>query len=374
MSKLFDELKRRKVFRRAGVYALVGWVLVQVTACTVETFAAPLPQFEIATDWPQLPHDWKIGDPSSFAVDAQDNVWLLHRPRTLSDDDFAAAAPPVIVFNPEGEVINAWGGDGPGYEWPQREHFIHVDYQGFVWIGGNYCPDRNLPRLQALNDDQILKFSPAGEFILQIGRSNGSSGNRDISNLHQPADVMVDPATDELYVADGYGNHRVIVFDANSGEFNRMWGAFGNQPRDLDNCPPPALSSVPDGPGPDQLSIVHAIRVSNDGRVYVADRENRRVQVFSRDGQFIQQIIRQDIPFARNLELSKDREQQYLFVGGGDGIVVIDRLLMETVGSIAIEGMIGSSHQIATDSKGNIYIAGAFRGMQKLSVRTAAQQ
>ncbi len=358
--------------------SLQGLVLVLASSLMLLSNAAetitPLPQYEVDTEWPQLPVEWKLGDPSSFAVDADDNVWLVHRPKTLSDEDYPSAAPPVIAFNTTGEVINAWGGSGSGYQWPQREHFIHVDYQGFVWIGGNYCPDRNLPRLQAENDDQILKFSPEGELLLQIGRSNGSGGNDDMSNLHQPADVMVDPATDELYVADGYGNHRVIVFDANSGEFKRLWGAFGNQPRDLDQCPPPALASVPDGQGPDQFSIVHAIRISVDGLVYVADRENRRVQVFSRDGQFMQQLIRHDIPFARNLELSSDSAQQYLYVGGGNGIVVVDRLAMETVGTIEVEGMIGSGHQIATDSKGNLYIAGSFRGMQRLSLRNAAPE
>jgi hypothetical protein len=263
-------------------------------------------------------------------------------------------------------VIDAWGGDGAGYQWPQREHFIHLEASGDVWIGGNYCPERALPRLRPLGDDQLLKFSSAGEFLLQIGRANESRGNADRVNVHQAADAYVHAPTNELFVADGYGNHRVIVFDADDGAYKRMWGAFGNVPEDRDECPPPSLSSVPDGPGPDQFSIVHAIRVSHDGIVYVADRENRRVQTFTTDGRFLEQLVRGAEPFARNLTLSRDPAQRYLYVGGGDDIVVVDRMSLEIVGNIELPGMIGGGHQIETDSRRNLYVAGATRGMQKL--------
>jgi DNA-binding beta-propeller fold protein YncE len=271
-----------------------------------------------------------------------------------------------VIINEDGQVVDAWGGDGPGYQWPQREHFIHLDESGNVWIGGNYCPDRALPGLQPVDDDQLLKFSSTGEFLLQIGRVSESDGNADRVNVHQPADAAVYGPTNEVFVADGYGNHRVIVFDADTGAFKRMWGAFGNLPEDKDQCPPPALRSVPPGPGPDQFSIVHAIRVSHDGIVYVADRENRRVQVFSIDGTFLKQLVRGSAPFARNLALSPDLNQRYLYVGGGDDIVVVDRISLEIVGNIQVPGMIGGGHQIAVDSRRNIYVAGATRGMQKL--------
>lgn len=233
-------------------------------------------------------------------------------------------------------------------------------------MGGNNCPARALVGLKPVGDDQLVKFAPDGKFVMQIGRSSQSGGNADTNNLHQPADVWVHPATNELFVADGYGNHRVAVFDADTGAFRRKWGAFGNPPLDDDKCPPPSLKSVPPGAGPDQFSIVHAIRVSRDGIVYVADRENRRVQTFTLDGRFIKQVMRAEAPFARNLALSPDPEQQFLYVGGGTDIVVVDRRTLEIVGSIQGPGILGGGHQIGTDQKGNIYVAATSRGLQKL--------
>jgi hypothetical protein len=331
--------------------------------------ARSLPVFEVDAAWPKVPAKWKLGDASSFAVDAQDNIWLLHRPRTLKDPDFAMAAPPVMVFDPAGNNIKAWGGDGNGYEWPQREHGIHIDHKGFVWLGGNSCPTNGLPRLKPVADDQLLKFTQDGKFVLQIGRSNQSKGNADTQNLHRPADVWVHPQSNELYVSDGYGNHRVIVFDADTGAYKRMWGAFGNKPVDDDHCEI-VRPSFNEPQGPSNFSIVHSIRVaSGDGMVYVADRENRRVQMFLPDGTFVKQLIRTQTPFAANLAFSPDREQQFLYVGSGKNITVVDRKTLDVVGAIEPAGIIGGGHLIQTDSKGNIYIAQTTRGMQKLTFK-----
>jgi DNA-binding beta-propeller fold protein YncE len=319
--------------------------------------------------WPKVPAKWKLGDASSVAVDARDNVWVLHRPRTVPAAQSAMAAPPIMVFDARGNFLKAWGGAGKGYEWPEREHGIHIDYRGYVWIGGNNCPARALPGLKPLGDDQLLKFTPDGQFVLQIGRSSQSHGNADTKNLHQPADAAVYAKTNEIFVADGYGNHRVIVFDADTGAFKRMWGAFGNKPVDNDQCPPPSLNRVPDGPGPDQFSIVHAIRVSQDGVVYVADRENRRVQSFTTEGRFLKQVVRGAAPFARDLALSPDPEQQFLYVGGGTDIVVVNRKTLEIVTTIQGGGVLGGGHQMETDSKGNLYVALTNRGLQKLTFR-----
>ncbi len=281
------------------------------------------------------------------------------------------AAPPVIVFDDAGNFIKAWGGPAEGYQWPEREHGIHIDYKGFVWIGGNYCPARKLPGLNPVADDQLLKFTQDGKFVMQVGHSNVSTGNADTKNLQQPADAFVYKKTNELFVADGYGNHRVAVFDADTGAFKRMWGAFGNKPADLYNCPPPdvTLDSHPliEAPGPQQFSIVHAIRVSDDGLVYVADREYRRVQVFTLEGKFVNQLLEGDKLFARDLTFSPDPQQRFLYVGAGEEIAVVDRKSMKIVEMIKGEGMLGGGHQMIVDAKGNLYTALTTHGLQKLT-------
>ena len=209
---------------------------VLMIAATAQAQTRSLPTFEVDRAWPKVPPQWKLGDASSIAIDAKDNVWVLHRPRTLKPEQAAMAAPPVIVFDTAGNYIKAWGGAGNGYEWPEREHGIHIDYKGFVWLGGNNCPTNGLPGLKPVADDQLLKFTQDGKFVMQIGHSNQSKGNADTRNVHRAADVWVYPQTNELFVADGYGNHRVAVFDADSGAFKRMWGAFGNKPVDDDHC------------------------------------------------------------------------------------------------------------------------------------------
>jgi len=328
-----------------------------------------LPKFEVDTSWPKMPPQMKIGDASSFAVDASDNVWLLHRPRTLKPQDLANAAPPIVVFDPAGNFVRAWGGAGSGYDWPEREHGIHIDHKGFVWIGGNNCPASGLAGLKPVADDAYLKFTPDGKFALQIGKSNQSTGDADTRNVHRAADAWVHAPTNEVFVADGYGNHRVIVFDADTGAFKRMWGAFGKPPGGVDSCKIVSPKTFPDAEGPANYNVAHAIRVANDGTVYLADRENRRVQVFTKDGTFVKQIIRTGTKFARNLALSPDSAQQFLYVGADKGIAIVDRKALEVVGMIEVPGQLGPGHQIATDSKGNIYIAQTTAGMQKLAFK-----
>jgi DNA-binding beta-propeller fold protein YncE len=331
-----------------------------------------LPEFEVDKAWPKVPPKWKLGDASSFAIDSKDNVWLLHRPRTLKPGEATMAAPPVMVFDTAGTFIKGWGGEDAGTQWPEREHGIHVDAKGFVWITGNNCPTNGIAGLKPVNDDQILKLTGDGKLAMRIGESNASKGNADTRNVHRAADVWVHPATNELYVADGYGNHRVIVFDAATGAFKRMWGAFGNKPVDDDHCEVVTPKTFPPGQGPANFSIVHALRVANDGMVYVADRENRRIQAFTPNGTFVKQLVKTDTQFARNLALSPDPVQQFLYVGNGMDIVIVDRRSLEIVGSIQVPGMIGGGHQIAVDSKGNLYIAGTAAGLQKLTFKGMA--
>ena len=341
-----------------------GWH--QRAAIDAQIGQTTLPTFQVDTAWPRVPEKWKLGDPSSFAVDAQDNVFLLHRPRTLTGERASMAAPPVMIFDATGAFVKAWGGAGTGYEWPEREHGIHIDFKGNVWVGGNNCPTNGLAGLQKVADDQLLKFTPNGEFLLQVGRSNQSKGNADTRNVHRAADAWVHEPTNEVFVADGYGNHRVVVFDADTGAFKRMWGAFGERPVDDDHCDVVTPKTVAD-PGPGNFSIVHALRVARDGTVYVADRENRRVQVFGADGTFVRQLVKADTPFARNLAFSHDAEQRFLYVGNGDDIVIVERRGLRIVGAIKPAGLRNGGHQIATDSKGNLYVAQTGNGMQKLT-------
>jgi DNA-binding beta-propeller fold protein YncE len=375
-----EEIMKRKNLSRAVLIGLVvagvaaQWLSGAAPAAQAsQARARSVPSFEVDRTWPKVPAKLRLGDPSSIAIDAQDNVWVLHRPRTLKADQAAMAAPPVIVFDTAGNFVKAWGGAGNGYEWPEREHGIHIDHKGFVWLGGNNCPTNGLPGLKPVADDQLLKFTQEGKFVMAIGRSNQSKGNADTRNLHRPADQWVHPQTNELFVADGYGNHRVAVFDPDTGAFKRMWGAFGNKPMDDDHCEVVTPTSFSD-PGPQQLSIVHAIRVTKDGTVYVADREYRRVQMFTKEGKFVRQLVRTGEPFARDLALSPDPEQQFLYVGGGKGIFILDRKTLEIVGTVQPPGTLGAGHQIATDSKGNLYIAATGAGMQKLTFKGMAAQ
>ncbi len=340
------------------VAAVLGLRLLSSDAAPEQVLAEGqrVPVFREDPGWLKVPAKWKLGNVASVAVDGRDHVWILHRPRTLSADQVAQAAPPVMEFDPAGNFVQAWGGHGNGYEWPQREHGIYVDHTDHVWIGGNNNKERKRPLLEPVNDDQILKFTRTGTFVLQIGRSDKSAGNADTSNLRQPADMVVHPKTNELFVADGYGNHRLIVFDAGTGAFKRTWGAFGNTPLDLDRRPA-AAASRPDGQsGPEHFDTVHSVRVSNDDLVYVADRGNKRVQVFTLEGKFLSQASiapQTDGLTARTFAFSPDPQQTLLYVGGQPEIWVLDRTSLTTLGSVAAP----NAHHFASDSKGNIYTA-----------------
>jgi DNA-binding beta-propeller fold protein YncE len=339
-----------------------------------QTKAQSLPVYEVDNAWPKLPPQYRLGTVPSFAVDSKDNVYFLTRPALVPPADRYRAAPPILVFDNAGNFLRSWGGAGTGYEWPEREHSIYIDPKGMVWITGSNCAaSEKVPGVRKLSDDQILKFTPEGKFLMQIGHSSRSKGNADPENVSRAADVVVYPKTNELFVADGYGNHRVVVFDADTGKFKRLWGAFGKKPVDDDDCmtDKPAAGKGPAFPlGSDSqnFSTVHSIRVSHDGTVYVADRENRRVQVFTADGKFLKNLSKPDTPFARSLEFSVDPEQKFLFVGNEPDIVIVDRKSLQIVGSIAPLGIL-RSHELSIDSKSNLYVAATLSGFQKLAFR-----
>ena len=324
------------------------------------------PQFEADPAWPSLPDGWVLGEVTSVSVDRQDNIWVLHVPQSIPEGQRANAAPPVLQFDVAGNLLRSWGGPDSGTEWVGREHGIFVDAEDFVWIGGRAgWPRANPP---GNSDDMIMKYTMDGELVLQIGRRGEGTGNLDTQNVHQATDVFVDTEANEVYVADGYGNNRVIVFDAETGSFRRMWGAFGNPPPSTSepNVPVPQPQETPEGP--DEFGLPHAIKVSSDGIVYVADRINNRIQMFTRDGEFLEQVrLTNDgsdvVPVPAGFAFSPDPEQRLLYVvdSGPMRIVIFDRQTMTQVGAVGTRGTQDGEfdivHHMAVDSSGNLYTA-----------------
>ena len=332
-----------------------------------------LPRFEKDLAWPQVPAKWKMGFGSAVAIDSDDNVWILSRPRTLSHprstapDLTSTPAPPVMEFDQEGNFIRGWGGEsGPGYQWPSNEHSITVDDKGFVWILGNADGKKDNPA-GLPNDNQIVKFTKDGKFVMAIGQS-GQTGSNATQVLRGASGLRVYSKTNELFVSDGYGNSRVMVYDADTGKFKRMWGAYGNKPLDVDARPPRAAPIVNElcpsvcGIWEDlqQFVVPHDVNVSDDGLVYVSDRGNKRVQVFTTDGKFIAEqfvgLDSKDPLQARSTAISPD--QRFLYVAGTPVVYILNRRTLEVLGSFDV----GSAqahppgHQLAADHNGNLYL------------------
>ena len=340
-----------------------------------------VPRYRVDPAWPkQLPNHWLVGAVVGVAVDANDHVWITHRPSTLQPNEtrsFWKAAPPVLEFDQAGNLVSSWGGPGAGYEWPQLEHGIYIDHQDNVWLGGG-----------GDKDAQILKFTRQGKFLLQIGHQGKNGGSNDTQNLGGTANMVVDAAANELYVADGYVNHRVIVFDATTGAYKRHWGAYGKKPDDSyfstagERLPGPFSGTVqhenrpsqydPNGPPPPQFRIVHAVRIANDGLVYVCDRTNDRIQVFRKDGTFVQEAFIAKDTFGSgsvwDIGFSTDPAQTFLIVPDGTNqqVYVVLRKTLEVVhtfgGAGHWAGQFYGAHNLAIDSKGNLYITETYEG------------
>ncbi len=374
---------RRYLIRGATILMLlatlaVGQHLLEPTVVARGQDSGQVPRFQVDPLWPKpLPNRWVMGSVVGVSVDSRDRIWMIHRPSSLSDNERAAAldpplaacctpAPPILVFDQEGNLVNSWGGPGAGYQWPQSEHGLYVDDKDNVWIGGN-----------GPNDHQIVKFTQDGRFLLQIGRSGMSKGSNDTENLKQPTTMTVDPVANEVYVADGYGNRRVIVFDADTGEYKRHWGAYGNRPDDAD--PYNASGATvgpdydPDKPPSRQFSrAVHGVTISEDRLVYVADRVNNRVQVFDPDGTFVKEgfVDKRTRGFGSVFELafSKDTGQQFLYNPNGmnQSVDILRRDSLEVLARFGqggrYPGQFYAVHSIVVDSLGNIYTGETLEG------------
>lgn len=319
-----------------------------------------------------LPNQWVSGQVGGLAVDSHDNIWVFHRPGTIPDGEKAAAldppeaeccypAPPVMQFDAEGQFVQAWGGPGEGYDWFTNEHGIFVDHEDNVWLTGS-----------AGSDNHVLKFTSSGEFLLQIGREGMNGGSNDTENVGGPAGLFLYEPTNELFVADGYGNRRVIVFDGGSGEYKRHWGAYGNRPDDSVELPTRAeyIERLAAGEAPPQQfnTPVHAVYVTDDELVYVADRGHLRLQVFNLDGTFVRETFIKpntlhSVGTVHAFATSPDPEETFLYVvdGSNKWVHVLDRETLEVVHQIG--GYAGHNareffhaHSFAADSQGHIFI------------------
>jgi hypothetical protein len=363
------------MMRRAVVLALV---LTTAAACrseqrsiTTAVAEAPgegAPDFEVDPFWPKpLPNHWVLGSTIGVSVDDQDHIWILHRPGSV-DDNFKAAAvtpqvgrcctpaPPVLEFDQDGNLVSHWGGPGAGYDWPLSNHGITVDHKGNVWIGAN---DEK--------DTHVLKFDRNGNFLLQIGKPGVHNGSNDVEHLWRAAKIFVDPIANEAYIADGYGNRRVIVFDADTGKYKRHWGAYGAKPDDAN-----IGDYVPGEPPAKQFRTVHCVIVSKDRFVYVCDRVNNRVQVFRTDGTYVKEAFFEPKTIRSgsvwDMAFSRDPQETYIYQvdGVNEEVRVLRRDTLDVLTSFGDggrqPGQFYGVHNVAVDSKGNLFTTETYNG------------
>ena len=328
-----------------------------------------VPVYRVDPAWPKpLPNHWTIGPVCGVAVDRHQNVWIVQRRVSVSPDAAPGVfAPPVLEFASDGALLSSWGGPGPGYDWPEAEHGIYVDMHDNVWVGG-----------AGAKDSQILKFNSQGKFLIQIGHPGQNRGSNDTENLGAPAGMVVDEAANELYVADGYVNHRVIVFDATTGAYKRHWGAYGKRPDDSyytqlgvkpGEHPSNGSNKVPASTPPPQFDLVHTVRLSKDGLVYVGDRTNNRIQVFRKDGTFLREVFIANDSIGSgstsDIGFSIDPQQRLALVANStkQHLYVIDRKslkILSTFGEPGKQpGQFEMIHNLAVNAKGDLFVTEA---------------
>src|SRR5215831_15249847 len=372
-------------------------------AAALEAAAPTAPRFEVDPLWPKpLPDKYILGQTIGVSVDDRDHVWIIHRAGSLEPGEVHATtnpptaqccrpAPPILEFDSDGNLVGRWGGPDPDkrFDWPDSNHGITVDYKGNVWIGGNgrgaapgaargaaaagqnrQQDESQTGGTQSFNDNMVLKFTRDGKFLMQIGKPLSSKGSNDVANLRLPAKTFIDKEANEVYVADGYGNHRVIVFDAETGQYKRHWGAYGSKPEDADlgrydpSAPPAKQFRNP----------VHCADLSVDRLLYVCDRVNDRIQVFKPDGTFVKEAFfnKQTLGSGSvwDVAFSRDAQQRYIYLADGenDKVHVILRDTLELLTSFGEGGRQPGEfygvHSIATDSKGNVYTTETYRGQR----------
>ncbi len=326
------------------------------------------PHFEVDPFWPQpLPNQWILGSTIGVAVDQRDHIFIVHR---NDDSNFAGteigldsgiancctAAPPILEFDIDGHLINAWGGPGEGYNWPASNHGIEIAPNGNIWIGGN-----------GGGDSHVLVFTQDGQFVREIGEYGEGVDSNSTTHFSRVAEIAIDASANEAYLADGYGNKRVVVVDVSTGAFKRYWGAYGNRPSD------DPISYTPGEPLPQQfVGPVHCAEPSNDNLIYVCDRGADRIQVFRPDGTFVKEA--QIEPMTRgsgatwDIAFSSDADQEFIYVADGSNmkVHVVDRESLEVLYVIGEggrqPGLFFGTHSIVTDSEGNFYTTETYEG------------
>ncbi len=366
-------MKRNVLIVVALVLVAVGIYVAQDRLQTASASTAEAPIFEVDPFWPNpLPDQMVLGSAVGVGVDSRDHVFIVHRGNLTERTEGGAdsdppigeccrAAPPVLEFDPEGNLVNAWGGPSESgeYVWPSSNHGISIDHMDNVWIGGN-----------GGNDTHILKFSRDGQFLASYGEPEAGPGpdSRSTTRFNRVAKIAFDAEANEAYLADGYGGRRVSVLDASTGEFKRYWGAYGNEPDDA-RTPP----YDPDAPLIQQFRTpVHCADPARDDHVYVCDRPNNRIQVFRKDGTFVNEVQLAPRTLGDgstwDVAFSRDPEQEYMYVADGKNmkVYVMDRLNLEVLTSFGDggrqPGLFFAVHSIATDSQGNIYTTETYEG------------
>ena len=367
--------------KRPLMFAIALVVSVTALACAADALddiamdtEGMVPTFEVDPFWPKpLPNHWIMGATIGADVDSRDHVWLVQR---NTPDQFAgrtelgsaqdpvlseccSPAPPVLEFDPDGNLVGSWGGptDTGEWEWPTSNHGISIDPFGNVWIGGN-----------GNGDGHVLRFTNTGRFLAQYGTPGTDRGSTSTEHFGRPAKISFDAENDEVYVADGYSNKRVAVVDINTGAIKRFWGAYGNVPSDEYTG-----SYDPNAPLIQQFrSPVHCAEPTADGLVYVCDRPNDRIQVFRKDGTFVAE--KRIAPMTMgdgstwDIAFSRDPNQQYMYLADGKNmkVYIIERESLEVLTSFGDggrqPGLFFAVHSIATDSQGNIYTTETYEG------------